>query len=76
MEYHLYHIKVENQGEIYFEIEKHRAHFSATSSEAAKGKLKNVQCVVKDIYQYYGVSEQDIAENSERYLHLVAVMTD
>lgn len=76
MEYHLYHIKVENQGEIYFEIEKHRAHFSATSSEAAKGKLKNVQRVVKDIYQYYGVSEQDIAENSERYLHLVAVMTD
>lgn len=76
MDYYLYHIKLENLGEIYFEIEKNHAYFSATSSEAKKGKIKQVQQVVKDIYQYYGVSEQDIAENTERYMQLLSIMTD
>lgn len=76
MDYHLYHIKLESLGDIYFEIEKNHVYFSATSSEAKKGKIKQVQQVVKDIYQYYGVSEQDIAENSERYMQLVSVMAD
>lgn len=76
MDYYLYHIKLENLGEIYFEIEKNHVYFSATSSESKKGKMKQVQQVVKDIYQYYGVTEQDIAENSERYMQLVAVMVD
>lgn len=76
MDYHIYEISVENQGEIEIEIEKHHAYFSATSSEFKRGRLKHVQQVVKDIYQYYGVSGQDIAENSERYMMLVSVLAD
>ncbi len=32
------------------------------------------QAINKDLYTYYGVSEQDIAEKSERYLSLLGVL--
>lgn len=76
MDYHIFRITVKNQGEIEFEIEKQHAHFSASSSTVKKGRRKQVQQVVKDIYQYYGVSGQDIAQNSERYMMFVSVLAD
>lgn len=76
MDYHIYQIKVENLGEIEFEIEMCHDYFSAISSCGRKGNMKKVRRIVKDIYRYYGVSEQDIAENSERYMSLVAELAD
>lgn len=73
MDYHLYHFNYKEYGEVYVEIEKNHE-FISTSSSAHKGKIKLVNRAVNDIYLYYGVSEEDIAEKTERYNELVTVL--
>lgn len=73
VDYHLYHFHYKEYGEVYVEIEKNHE-FISTSSSAHKGKIKLVNRAVNDIYLYYGVSEEDIAEKTERYNELVTVL--
>lgn len=76
LDYHLFCIKLEGLGEIELEIEKYHDLFAVSASSTDRKKMKEVQKRVQDIYRYYGVSEKDIAEQTERYRHLVAVLAD
>lgn len=73
MDYHLYVIKIENVGEIQVEIEKNHQFFGAGFS-GAPGKKKYLDKILKDIYSYYGVAKEDIANNTDRMKALVAVL--
>lgn len=78
MDYHLYVIKIESMGEIQVEIEKNHQFFGAGfSGEPGKktGKKKFLDKILKDIYSYYGVTEKDIADNTDRMKGLVAVLS-
>lgn len=73
VDYHLYHFSYKGYGEVDVEIEKNHE-FISTSSSAHKGKIKLVNRAVNDIYLYYGVSKEDIANKTERYGMLVSVL--
>lgn len=70
MDYHLYHISIPECGEYSLEIERNYAVMMSTYS-AMHGKRKCMEQINKDIFTFYGVSEQDIMEKSERYSLLV-----
>lgn len=74
MDYHLYVIKMENMGEIQVEIEKKHQFFGAGYS-GAPGKKDHLDKILKEIYSYYGVTEKDIADNTDRMKGLVAVLS-
>ena len=74
MDYHLYVIKIENMGEIQVEIEKNHQFFGAGFS-GAPGKKKYLDKILRDIYSYYGVTKEDIADNTDRMKGLVAVLS-
>ncbi len=74
MDYHLYVIKIENMGEIQVEIEKNHQFFGAGFS-GMPGKKKHLDKILKDIYFYYGVTKEDIANNTDRMKALVAVLS-
>lgn len=74
IDYHLYVIKLKNVGEIQVEIEKNHQFFGAGYS-GEPGKKKFLDKILKDIYLYYGVTEKDIADNTDRMKGLVAVLS-
>ena len=74
MDYHLYVIKIKNMGEIQVEIEKNHQFFGAGFS-GAPGKKKYLDKILRDIYSYYGVTKEDIADNTDRMKGLVAVLS-
>ena len=49
--------------------------FFGVSFSGNKKAVKNLQKTTKDLYLYYGVSEKDISESSERYLTLLAMLS-
>lgn len=67
---HLYIISTEN-GTIEIELEDNRGLMGTSIC----GTLKKMQKILKDIYLYYGVSEEDIKNETQRYLSLVAEMS-
>lgn len=75
MEYSIYEIRIPELGNIQFEIEKNWGMFGGSCGGGDKKKIKKLEAIMKKIYLYYGVSEEDIRERSERYGALVAVMT-
>lgn len=74
MDYHIFEMHFEGIGDIYFEIEKVHGILSGSYS-GKKKSMKKLAKVNKDIYQYYGVTREDIIEKSERYSTLVTVLT-
>lgn len=69
----IYEIKFPGTGKIQFEVEKNWGVFSSSYS-GEKKKMKKLEAKIKEIYLYYGVSEEDIRERSERYGELVTIM--
>lgn len=74
MEYSIYEIRIPELGNIQFEIEKNWGMLGGSCGGGDKKKMKKLEAIMKKIYLYYGVSEEDIRERSERYGTLVAVM--
>ncbi len=70
LDYHLYTIEYLDYGELHLEIEEVHQ-FMAISYTARSKKCKYMNKVAKDIYLYYGVSEEDIANKTERFNMLV-----
>ena len=70
MDFHLYRIKVPDAGEMRFSIETIWKVFGGSYSGSKKG-MKELHRISKDIYLYYGVTEEDIREKSHRYSALV-----
>ncbi len=69
----VYEIK-EGEDLLYIEIDDTAGTFGISFS----GNKKTVKCfqeITKDLYTYYGVSEKDIEEKTERYLSLLCVLS-
>lgn len=73
MDYHCYLIEVKGHGEVYMEIDKTHGVMGADFTVRQADK-SNVEHIWKDIYLYYGVSEEDIRNDSERLHTLLAVL--
>lgn len=73
MDFHYYRIRVRGYGVIDLVMEKKRNVLSYSASFGKKYGEKRVNRVVKEIFRYYGVTEEDIREGSERY-HMLAVI--
>lgn len=69
MDYHIYEINFP-QGQILIDIEKHWGCLSCS----IRGDL-DLMDIVKDIWTYYGVTEEDIRTKSERFLDLVITLS-
>lgn len=74
MEFSVYEIRLPQRGNIQFEVEKNWKVLGGSCS-GNKKDMKKLEAIMKKIYLYYGVSEEDIREHSERYETLVTVMT-
>ncbi|MDE7325591.1 MAG: hypothetical protein K2N63_04795 [Lachnospiraceae bacterium] len=74
MDYHIYGICLKD-GNVQVEIEKVRGLINVSFTSRA-GKKRCAQAVMRDIYQYYGVTKKDIDESTDRYLTLVSMLTE
>lgn len=71
MDYHMFVLNKGEEGTLEIEIERERQLIQMQYS----GDCKLMNAIIKDIHLYYGVSQQDIEEKTERYQNLLAVLT-
>lgn len=74
MDFHLYRIKIPG-GSMDIIVEKHWEYFSYSCSGNKKA-MHQLKKLAAELYLYYGVTEKDIAEKSERYSALVLALTE
>lgn len=73
MDFHLYKIKI---GDDFLEIEiDYIWNIFGISYSGNKKTMKQFKKISKDLYLYYGVSEDDIKSNTERYISLVVALS-
>ncbi|MEI3212267.1 MAG: hypothetical protein V8S42_08085 [Lachnospiraceae bacterium] len=74
MDFHLYEIKI---GEDLMEIEVDYTWeiFGKYLTLANKSVIKRFKKIAKDLYCYYGVSEEDIKNRTKRYSSLVTELS-
>ncbi len=71
--FRIYEIKA---GDNYLEIEiDDNSDTFGVSFSGSKKEMKCFQKIAKDLYIYYGVSEDDIKNKTERYLSLLSVLS-
>jgi len=70
---HIYEIKA-GSDRLTIEIDYLKAVFGVSFS-AGKKNLTHFRKVTKDLYIYYGVSENDVRQKTERYLSLLNVLS-
>ncbi len=68
-EYHMYVIDRKEEGRLEIELDRFRPTISMSYSGRAMEQIS------KDIHLYYGVTKQDIDEESERYKSLLAALS-
>lgn len=72
LDFHLYEI---NMGDSRIEIETDNIwNVLNVSCSGSRKDMKRLNKIVRDLYIYYGVSEEDIKEKSERYLSLLDIL--
>lgn len=70
MDYHIYEIRSGISGSVQVELEKERGLLNV-SFGSSKEEGRRMQEICRDIYLYYGVSREDIENETERYLLLL-----
>ena len=73
MDFHIYEINL-GEGRLEMEIDYHWNIFGISYS-GNKKSMKRMKKIAKDLYLYYGVSEEDIRKKSERYHSLLATLS-
>ena len=73
MDFHIYEICIDN-GSLEMEID-YRWNIFGISYSGSKKSMKRMKEIAKDLYLYYGVSEEDIRQKSERYHSLLATLS-
>ncbi len=73
MDFHIYEINL-GDGRQEMEIDYHWNIFGISYS-GSKRTMKRMKEIAKDLYLYYGVSEADIRQKSERYHSLLATLS-
>ncbi len=74
MDFRTYKIKISKLGELRISIETIWGAIDCSYSGDQK-EMKRLGQIAKEIYYYYGVTEEDIKNNSERYTSLVAILS-
>ena len=70
IDYHLYQIEANNVEEFYIEVE----YKYDVLSMGYSGDTKSGDKICKDIYSYYGVTEDDIKNKTKRYQTLLSIL--
>lgn len=73
MDFHIYEISL-GDGRLEMEIDYHWKIYGISYS-GSKRSMKRMKEIAKDLYLYYGVSEEDIRKKSERYHSLLATLS-
>ena len=73
MDFHIYEIGL-GDGRLEMEID-YRWNILGISYSGSKKAMKRMKEIAKDLYLYYGVSEEDILHKSERYHSLLATLS-
>lgn len=73
MDFHIYEITI-GDDRLEMEIDYVWNVFSVSCSGSKKA-MKQFKKILRELYVYYGVSEKDIAEKTERYLCLLSVLS-
>lgn len=73
MDFHIYEI-ILGDGKLTMEIDYHWNVFGISYS-GSKKTMKRMKEIAQDLYLYYGVSEEDIQQKSERYHSLLATLS-
>ena len=73
MDFHIYEISL-GDGRLEMEIDYHWKIYGISYS-GSKRSMKWMKEIAKDLYLYYGVSEEDIRKKSERYHSLLATLS-
>lgn len=72
MDFHLYEVKI---GDSSLEIAiDYIWNILGISYSGSKKEMKQLRRIAQDLYTYYGVSEDDIREKTERYSSLIAAL--
>ena len=74
MNFHLYEIRIGDDS-LEMEIEYIWNIFGISSYSGNKKVMKQFEKISKDLYIYYGVSEDDMKKKTERYLSLVTALS-
>ena len=74
MNFHLYEIRIGDDS-LEMEIDYIWNIFGISSYSGNKKVMKQFEKISKDLYIYYGVSEDDIKKKTERYLSLVTALS-
>ncbi len=74
MEFQVYEIQVPDVGQVEFGIDTVWDVFGNSCSGSKKG-MKKLQQISKDVYLYYGVTEEDIREKTKRYSVLLTMLS-
>ncbi len=73
MDFHVYEV---NMGEGRLEMEvNYCGNIFGVSYSGKKKFMKQMHEIAKDLYLYYGVSEEDIKQKSQRYHSLLAILS-
>ena len=73
MDFHIYEV---NEGQARLEMEiDYRWSIFGISYSGNKKEMKRFQKMARDLYQFYGVSEEDIRNKTERYHSLLATLS-
>lgn len=73
MDFHIYVIEVEQAGCVRISMDVLWEIFGCSYSGSKQG-MKQLQRIAKELYTYYGVTEADIQEQTERYRALVTTL--
>ena len=73
MDFHIYEINIQD-GCLEMEIDYHWNILGISYSGGKKG-MKRMKEIARDLYLYYGVSEEDIRNKTERYHSLLATLS-
>ena len=74
MDFHIYRVSTKT-GTIEFSMERRWGLISCSYS-GKKEEMKKLKAIYKDVYLYYGVSEEDIRNQTERFQELVNVLVN
>lgn len=73
MDFHVYAATIPGVGRIQFDIDTIWNIFGCGYS-GSKKEMKRLECISKDVHLYYGVTEEDIKNKTDRYSSLVTTL--
>ncbi len=74
MDFHVYEVR-KDENTLDIDMDYKWNIFAVSYGGGSKKVMKQFQKIAKELYLYYGVAEEDIRNKTERYSHLVAILS-